>query len=79
MQASAAIVDPNLTPQQLPNLGSRLKPAPGRSSSRRHSGQRPDMVGEPVEGTARIVQDELQNTYDQCFAEGGHSACTWTP
>lgn len=77
MQASAAIVDPNLTPKQLPNLGSMLKPAPGWSY--RVVTLDKDLTVQPVEGTARIVQDELQNTYDQCFDESGHSSCTFTP
>ena len=77
MQASSAIVDPNLTPKQLPNLGSMLKPAPGWSY--RVVTLDKDLTVQPVEGTARIVQDELQNTYDQCFDESGHSSCTFKP
>ncbi len=73
MQASAAIVDPKLTPKQLPKLGDKLKPAPGWKY--RVVTLDKDLTVQPVNGTAKIVQDELQNTYDQCF----ETACTWTP
>ena len=32
-----------------------------------------------VNGKARIVQDDLQNTYDTCFEELGRKACSFTP
>ncbi len=73
MQASAAIVDSKLTPKQLPKLGSVLKPAPGWKY--RVVTLDKDLTVQPVNGTAKIVQDELQNTYDLCFETG----CSWTP
>jgi hypothetical protein len=73
MQASSAIVDPNLTYDQLGTLGDKLKPAPGWKF--RVSVLDRDLTIKAVDGIAHIVQDELENTYDQCFAD----ACTYRP
>ena len=32
-----------------------------------------------VNGKARIVQDDLENTYDACFEEAGRKACSIKP
>jgi hypothetical protein len=60
MQSYSQIVDPSLRMADLPNLGSRLKlPAGWKFRSR--------VLSAPLEviatGVARIVQDDLQNTY----------------
>jgi hypothetical protein len=73
MQASSAIVDPNLTYDQLDKLGDKLKPAPGWKY--RVVVVDRDLTIKAVDGVAHIVQDELENTYDQCFSD----ACTYKP
>lgn len=73
MQAYSLIVDPNLTYNDLQNLGSKLKLAPGWKFRTKILDQ--DLTIRAVEGKARIVQDDLENTYDACFA----SACSHKP
>jgi hypothetical protein len=38
-----------------------------------------DLTIRAVNGRARIVQDERQNTYEVCFEEGGQKACSVQP
>jgi hypothetical protein len=64
MQASSMIVDPNLTFDQLPTLGGKLKPAPGWKFRVQVLDQ--DLTIKAVDGIAHIVQDDLENTYDLC-------------
>ena len=61
MQSYALIVDPRQTQASLSSLGRRLKLPPGWS----YQVVRPtaDVLVTAVDGTAHIVQDELQNTY----------------
>ncbi len=60
MQSYSQILDPNLTIKQLRTLGSRLKlPAGWKYRVRRL--KRPLELG--AEGSATIIQDDLQNTY----------------
>jgi hypothetical protein len=33
----------------------------------------------PINGVARIVQDNLQSTYNACFEENGERACSYQP
>jgi hypothetical protein len=73
MQAFSDIVDPNLTYDQLEKLGDKLKPAPGWKF--RVAVLDRDLTIKAVDGVAHIVQDELENTYDQCFSD----ACTYKP
>jgi hypothetical protein len=62
MQAYSQIKDPNETIADLPGLGSKLQlPAGWRYSTRRLSR---DLVL-AAHGTATVVQDELQNTYQR--------------
>lgn len=77
MQAWSNIVDPNLSYAQLKDLGSKLKLAPGWKFRVKVLEQ--DLMIQAVNGTARIVQDNLENTYDACFAEAGQKACTFQP
>ncbi len=77
MQAWAAIVDPKLTYEQLPQLGSKLKPAPGWKF--RVAILNRDLTIRAIDGWAHIMQDDLQNTYDQCFEEKGQAACNFKP
>jgi hypothetical protein len=73
MQAFSDIVDPNLTYDQLEKLGDVLKPALGWKF--RVAVLDRDLTIKAVDGVAHIVQDELENTYDQCFSD----ACTYKP
>ena len=73
MQAYSMIVDPKLTYDDLPNLGSKLKLPPGWKYRTKVLDQ--DLTIRAVNGVAHITQDELQNTYDACF----ETACTFKP
>ncbi len=73
MQAYSQIVDPALTLGDLAGLGGRLK-LPEGWRYRSETLERP-LVVHPVKGTARILQDDLQNTYDLCF----ETACSFRP
>jgi hypothetical protein len=77
MQASAQIVDPNLTYDQLANLGGKLKLPPGWKF--RVTVLDRDLNIKAINGDAWIVQDDLENTYDKCFEENGQTACTYKP
>lgn len=77
MQAYSNIVDPTLSYAQLQNLGSKLKLAPGWKFQVKVIEQ--DLTIQAVNGLARIVQDDLENTYDACFEEAGQKACSIKP
>lgn len=77
MQAYSDQVDPNLTYEQLQQLGDKLRPAPGWKF--RVAVLDRDLTIKAVNGVAHIVQDDLENTYDQCFEESGQIACTYKP
>jgi len=77
MQAWSNIVDPNLSYAELKNLGSKLKLAPGWKFRVQVLDQ--DLMIQAVNGNARIVQDDLENTYDACFEEAGQKACSFNP
>ena len=77
MQAWSNIVDPNLSYAQLKDMGSKLKLAPGWKFRVKVLEQ--DLMIQAVNGKARIVQDDLQNTYDACFEEVGQKACSSMP
>lgn len=68
MQSYAQIADPALTEAALPGLGARLAPPAGWRYQVR-------TLAAPLEvraaGTATVVQDELQNTYQRHVAAGG--------
>jgi len=73
MQAYSNIVDPNLTYDDLQTLDQKLKPAPGWKYRVKVLDQ--DLTIKAVDGHARIVQDDLENTYDACF----ETACSFEP
>lgn len=77
MQAWSNIVDPSLSYAQLKDLGSKLKLAPGWKFRVQVLDR--DLSIQAINGKARIVQDDLENTYDACFVEGGQKACTFQP
>jgi len=74
MQAFWDIVDSNLTNDQWEKLGDTLKPAPGWES--RVANLDRELTIKAINGVARIVQDEIEDTYDQCFEESGQMVCT---
>jgi hypothetical protein len=73
MQAYSNIVDPNLTYADLQTLDKKLKLAPGWKYRVKVLDQ--DLTIRAVNGHARIVQDDLENTYDACF----ETACSYKP
>jgi hypothetical protein len=73
MQAYSLIVDPNLAYDDLKALGQKLNLPPGWKF--RTTVLDRDLTIRAVNGTARIVQDDLENTYDACF----DSACSHRP
>lgn len=77
MQAYSNIVDPNLTYDNLMTLDKKLKLAPGWKYRVKVLDQ--DLTIQAVNGIARIVQDDLENTYDACFEEGTQKACSFVP
>lgn len=64
MQAFGKIVDPDLTYDDLAELGSKLSPPEGWTYRVAKPDQ--DLIISTPEGYNWIVQDELQNTYDAC-------------
>ena len=77
MQAYSLIVDPNLKYDDLKTLGTKLKLPPGWRY--RFKVLDRDLEVHAINGTARIVQDDLEDTYNACFTEGGELACTFQP
>ncbi|SPF39618.1 conserved hypothetical protein [Syntrophobacter sp. SbD1] len=73
MQAYSNIVDPNLSYADLQTLEEKLKPAPGWKYRVKVLDQ--DLTIRAVNGHARIVQDDMENTYDACF----ETACSYKP
>ncbi len=73
MQAYSLIVDPDLTYEGLQTLDKKLKLAAGWKYRVKILDQ--DLTIRAVEGHARIVQDDLENTYDACF----ETACSYRP
>lgn len=73
MQAYSLIVDPNLSYADLQTLGKRLKLPPGWKYRVKVLDR--DLTIRAVNGHARIVQDDLENTYDACF----ETACSYKP
>lgn len=65
MQAYSNIVDPNLAYGDLQTLDRKLTLAPGWTYRVKVLDQ--DVTIRAVDGRARIVQDDLENTYDACF------------
>lgn len=77
MQAYSDIVDPNLTYDQLEKLGDKLKLAEGWKFRVKILDR--DLTIKAINGLAHIVQDDLENTYDQCFEADGQTACSFMP
>ncbi len=77
MQAYSRIVDANLAYDDLKALGTRLKLPPGWKYRWKVLDQ--DLEVHAINGTAWIVQDDLEGTYNACFVQNGQSACSFRP
>jgi hypothetical protein len=64
MKSYTNVVDKNLTYEDLPKLGEKLKMPTGWKY--RVVVLLQDLIENPVGSVQRIAQDELQNTYDAC-------------
>jgi len=73
MQAYSNIVAPNLTYEELQMLDKKLQLPTGWKYRVKVLDQ--DLIIQAVNGNARIVQDDLENTYDACF----ETACSYKP
>ena len=69
MQAYSHIVDPTLTYADLPTLDKKLKLPAGWKYRVKVLEQ--DLTIHAINGVARIVQDDLEGTYNACFEEDG--------
>jgi hypothetical protein len=77
LQAYSLIVDPNLTYEDLQTLDKKLKLPPGWKYRVKVLDQ--DLTIHAINGIARIVQDDLEGTYNACFEEGNQTACSIKP
>ena len=77
MQAYSHIVDSKLTYTDLPTLGKKLKLPPGWKYQVKVLDR--DLEIQAINGVARIVQDDLEGTYNACFEEAGQKSCTYKP
>lgn len=77
MQAASMIVDSTLDYDGLQTLETKLHLPPGWTYQVKVLDQ--DLTIQAVNGHARIVQDDLQNTYDACFEDAGQQACSFQP
>jgi len=77
MQASSLIVDSKLTYDDLKTLDKKLKLPPGWKYRVKVLDQ--DLVVGVIDGHARIVQDDLEGTYNACFEADNKKNCSHTP
>jgi hypothetical protein len=77
MQAYSKIVDPNLIYDDLKTLDKKLKLAPGWKYRVKVLDQ--DLGIGAIDGVARIVQDDLEDTYNACFEADNKKNCSYKP
>lgn len=77
MQAYSRIVDPELSYEDLNTLENKLMLAPGWKY--RIKILEEDLGISAINGVARVVQDNLENTYNACFEMDGQKNCTFKP
>lgn len=77
MKSWSEMVDKTLGYASLPALGGKLKLPQGWTYQVYTPTQ--DLKISAVNGKAHIIQDELLNTYDGCYSEGGKSSCSFQP
>ena len=77
MQAYSHIVDPTLKYDDLKTLDAKLKLPPGWKYRVKVLEQ--DLGIGAINGVARVVQDDLEDTYNACFEEASETNCTYKP
>jgi len=77
MQAYSNIVDRNLAYDDLKTLDKKLKLPSGWKYRVKVLDQ--DLEIGAIDGVARIVQDDLEGTYNACFEAGNKESCTYKP
>lgn len=77
MQAYSRIVDPELTYEDLKTLDEKLKLPEGWKY--RYKVLDEALGIGAINGTARVTQDNLENTYNACFEIDGQKNCTYKP
>lgn len=77
LQSYSLIVDPSLTYKDLPKLGKKLKLPKGWKYRVKVLDR--DLEIHAINGVARIIQDDLEGTYNACFEESGQASCTYKP
>jgi hypothetical protein len=77
LQAYTLIVDQNLTYADLQTLDKKLKLPPGWKYRVKVLDQ--DLTVDAINGVARIVQDDLQGTYNACFEADNQKNCSFMP
>ena len=70
-------VDPKLTYDDLKTLDKKLKLPSGWKY--RVKVLEEDLGIGAIDGVARVVQDDLEDTYNACFEEAGQKNCTYKP
>lgn len=79
MQSYCQIIDPNLTYEQLPTLGEKLKLPAGWKYRTKTLDQNLTVNGIQPGNKWRVTQDELRNTYSACWESGGQKSCNYQP
>jgi hypothetical protein len=77
MQSYSRTVDPKLSYADLKTLGTKLKLPTGWKYRVKVLDR--DLGVGVINGTAHIVQDDLQDTYNACFEADGRKNCTYRP
>jgi hypothetical protein len=77
MQAYSRIVDSSLSYEDLATLATKLKLPEGWKY--RNKVLEEDLGVGAINGIARVTQDNLENTYNQCFEADGQKNCTYLP
>jgi len=61
------------------SLPTRRAPVAGQGVDESRDGPLQDSGIGAIDGTARIVQDDLEGTYNACFEANGKKNCTYKP
>lgn len=77
MQAYSRIVDPNLSYEDLMTLDQKIDLPEGWKFRAKVLDE--DLGIGAINGTARVTQDNLENTYNACFEMDGQKNCTYQP
>ncbi len=77
MQAYSRIVDPELSYEDIKTLDKKINLPDGWKFRTKVLDQ--DLGIGAINGTARVTQDDLENTYNACFEMDGQKNCTYMP